>query len=76
MLKSIEAVLEIDGRITLKEHIQFDRRRRAIVTILDEIETGDIGRLSEVTLLSESALKVDWDREEEDEAWSHLQQEQ
>jgi hypothetical protein len=28
----------------------------------------------EIALLSEPSLRIDWDREEEDVAWSHLQQ--
>lgn len=31
--------------------------------------------LSETALLSEAALARDWNRPEEDEAWSHLQEE-
>jgi hypothetical protein len=31
-------------------------------------------KVSETALLSEPALAEDWNRPEEDEAWSHLQQ--
>ncbi len=68
MLKSIEAVIESDGRVRLKEHVHLDGPHAAIVTIIDEPVT------SETALLSETALAEDWTRPEEDEAWSHLQQ--
>ena len=68
MLKSIEAVIESDGRVRLKEHVRLDGPHAAIVTIIDEPVT------SEPALLSEAALAEDWTRPEEDEAWSDLQQ--
>ena len=71
MLKSIEAVIYHDGSVKLKEAIRLKKSRKAIVTILDEeIDTSEI---DEITLLSEAALTEDWNRKEEDEAWSHLQ---
>lgn len=66
MLKSIEAVIESDGRVRLKEHVRLDGPHAAIVIIIDEPIT------SETALLSETALAEDWTRPEEDEAWSHL----
>ena len=47
--------------------------RRALVTILEDRQVADP---SESALLSEAALAEDWDRPEEDEAWSHLQRAQ
>jgi hypothetical protein len=44
--------------------------RRALVTILEEEPAL---HLSETALLSEAALAVDWNRPDEDAAWSHLQ---
>ena len=73
MLKSIEAVIYQDGRVKLKDKIRLKKSRRAIVTILDE--DVDIPEIDEITLLSEEALAKDWNRKEEDEAWSHLQPE-
>ena len=40
------------------------------MTILDEEPNG---LMAESALLSEAALARDWDRSEEDAAWSHLQ---
>ncbi len=71
MLKSIEAVIFHDGSVKLKEKIHLDKSLRAIVTILDE--EMDFPEIDEITLLSEKALAEDWNREEEDKAWSHLQ---
>ena len=70
MLKTIEAVIEKDGRIRLLEEVRLSRSKRALVTILDE--EGDF---NEPALLSEAALALDWRRDEEEEAWRHLQQE-
>ena len=67
MLKSIEAVIERDGGIHLKEPIHLVHACRAIVTIIEE------PHIPETALLSETALAEDWNRPEEEEAWSHLQ---
>jgi len=66
MLKSIEATIDADGKIHLRESIRLPHACRAIVTI---IEGPDI---AETALLSEASLGEDWSRPEEDEAWSHL----
>jgi hypothetical protein len=47
--------------------------RRALVTILEDRR---VAGPSESALLSEAALAEDWDRPEEDAAWSHLQRAQ
>jgi hypothetical protein len=67
MHKTVEAVIEPDGRVRLVEPVRVGRPRRALVTILDDESE------SETALLSEAALAEDWDRPEEDEAWQHLQ---
>ncbi|MBI4545261.1 MAG: hypothetical protein HY703_08705 [Gemmatimonadetes bacterium] len=71
MIRTVEAVVEADGRVRLLERVQVPGARRALVTILDEPaeESGTVP-----ALLSEAALD-DWNRPEEDEAWSHLQRE-
>jgi hypothetical protein len=75
MLRSIEAMIDTNGRITLKEPLRLSRSHRAIVTILDDVGEDELNSVNEAALLSEPALVVDWNRTEEDEAWSHLQQE-
>jgi len=52
------------------EKVQLPAARRVLVTIVEEPATDNM----ETTLLSEPALAIDWNRPEEDEAWSHLQQ--
>lgn len=68
MIRTIEAVIDKDGKIRLLEPVEVGPSRRALVVILDEpgIPTN------ETALLSEEALE-DWNRPEEDAAWSHLQ---
>lgn len=68
MLKSIEATIEADGEIHLREAVHLPHTCRAIVTIIEDSDTP------ETALLSEAALGEDWNRPEEDAAWSHLQQ--
>jgi hypothetical protein len=68
MIKTVEAVVDDEGKVRLLQPVQLDSSRRALVVILDE--PGVIG--DETALLSEAAL-ADWNRPEEDAAWSHLQ---
>jgi hypothetical protein len=66
MLKSVEATIEEDGRVTLREPVRLPHVCRAIVTIIEEPS------VPETALLSQEALAKDWDRPEEEEAWSQL----
>ena len=69
MMQAVEAIVDETGTVRLKEKLHLSRPCRAIVTILDEdIELED-------ALLSEDSLAIDWNRPEEDDAWSHLQSE-
>jgi hypothetical protein len=67
MMRTIEAVVDPQGNVRLLEEVQLPGPRRALVTIL-----ADAPRADETALLSEHAL-ADWNRPEEDAAWSHLQ---
>jgi hypothetical protein len=71
MLQTIEAVIDEQGTLRFLTPIQLPKKRRAIVTILDEEPTEEAFNLA---LLSEAALATDWLRPEEEEAWSHLAQ--
>jgi hypothetical protein len=69
MIRTLEAVVDEVGSVRLLEPIQLPEARRAYVMILDDspsIEPHD------AAILSECALAEDWDRPEEDDAWSHL----
>jgi hypothetical protein len=65
MFTTIEAEVDDKGRIQPKEQITLPPGSRLLITVLDPdgLETA---------LLSESALAADWQRPEEDAAWSHL----
>ncbi len=67
MIRTFEAIIDEKGFVRLLEPVQSSTVRRALVTILEE------DPMTETALLSESALSVDWDRPEEDEAWAYLQ---
>jgi hypothetical protein len=69
MIRTFEAVVDADGRVKLLESVELPHRRRALVTILEEAPHDE----AEPALLSEPALALDWDRPEEEAAWSHLQ---
>ena len=71
MIQTVEAVIDEDGRVRLLESVRLPGARRALVTILEEVPAAEA---PESALLSEQALAEDWNRPEEDEAWSHLQQ--
>jgi len=71
MLQTIEAMIDQNGTLRLLEPIKLPKLRRVIITILDEEPSEEKFNLA---LLSESALAKDWNRSEEDEAWSHLAQ--
>jgi len=70
MIRTVEAEIDEEGRISLLEPIRLETKRRALVTILEETPVAGV---AETTLLSEKALATDWERSEEDDAWSHLQ---
>ncbi|MDX1252033.1 MAG: hypothetical protein IDH49_07255 [Gammaproteobacteria bacterium] len=70
MIRTVEAIIDEQGRVRLLESISLPEAHRALVTILDE---GPSAPASETALLSETALAADWNRPEEDAAWSHLQ---
>jgi len=69
MSQTLEATIDTKGRVTLHEDIELEKKRRALVTILDEDPKVEI---SETALLSEESLAEDWNKPEEDQAWQHL----
>lgn len=71
MIQTVEAIIDENGKVQLLESVHLPEARRALVTILEEEPTTEV---TETALLSEQALAEDWNRPEEDEAWSHLQQ--
>jgi hypothetical protein len=72
MIRTLEAVIDEHGQVRLLEEVNLPGARRALVTILEEAAHEGV---DETALLSERALAEDWNRLEEDEAWSHLQPE-
>jgi len=68
---TVEAVVGPEGGVRLLQSVHIQASRRALVTILDEAPIGDN---LENALLSECSLSEDWNRPEEEDAWSHLQQ--
>ena len=69
MSQKVEAIVDETGQVRLLKPLRFPTARRAIVLILDDDPL-------ESARVSEPALGEDWNRPEEDAAWSHLQQAQ
>jgi len=76
MPKTVEAVVDEHGHIRLLEPLNLHASQRVLVTVLENAPEDDTRTASETALLSEEALAEDWNRDEEDEAWKHLQPEQ
>jgi hypothetical protein len=72
MVRTLEAVIDEQGNVTLLQPVKLPSRRKALVTILEDTESVSV---NETALLSEPALAKDWNRPEEDLAWSYLQPE-
>jgi hypothetical protein len=70
MSTAVEAMIDKDGTVQLLEPVPLGGPRRALVIILEE-EPAVLP--NETALLSEAALAEDWNRPEEDAAWSYLQ---
>jgi hypothetical protein len=69
MIQTVEAIVDSRGQVRLLGEIHVPGPRRALVTVLEEPAAVP----GEAALLAEAALAVDWNRPEEDAAWSHLQ---
>jgi hypothetical protein len=70
MIQTVEAVINERGTVRLLKRLRLPVAHRALVTILEEKPAINA---PETALLSEAALAADWNRPEEDAAWSHLQ---
>jgi hypothetical protein len=69
MIQTVEAVVDSQGRVHLLGYVKVGGIRRALVTVLDE--PAELP--NEAALQAQAALTVDWNRADEDAAWSHLQ---
>ena len=71
MIQTVEAIIDSEGKVRLLEEVQLTESRRALVTILEDERAATV---PVTAVLNGQALADDWNRPEEDEAWSHLQQ--
>lgn len=71
MIRTLEAIIDTNGRVILRDEIKPKRRYRALVTILEEEPKVEI---SETALLSEVSLAKDWNTPKEEKAWQHLEE--
>ena len=72
MVRTIEATIDEQGNVRLLEPVKLPSTRKALVTILEDAPSVLV---NETALLSERALAKDWNRPEEDVAWSRRQPE-
>ncbi len=68
MLTTLEAVLLPGGELQFAEPVHLDTPQQVLVTFTRPLDDAQCG-----ALLSEMALAADWQRQEEDAAWAHLQ---
>ncbi len=68
MPRTVKATIDENGVVHLLGAVHLTTAHRALVIILEEPALAD-----GTALLSEAALAEDWNRPEEDVAWSHLQ---
>lgn len=71
LLKAVEGLIDENGTLKILGNFTLPKSRRVIITILDEEPSDEAVNLA---LPREAALPRDWERLEEDEAWSHLVQ--
>ncbi len=69
MIRAVEAAIDERGTVRLLEAVELPASRGALVTIQDEEPRLPA---DERALSSEAALAEDWNRPEEEAAWSHL----
>jgi hypothetical protein len=67
-MRTVEAIIQPNGEVLLAEPVHVSSPRRALVTIPEETP-----HLHDAALLSEAALREDWDSPEEHVAWAYLQ---
>jgi hypothetical protein len=67
-LRAIPATVETDGTVKLSQSLHLNHPAQAVVTVMIDSEGSDLAQVSE------TALGKDWNRSEEDEAWSALQE--
>lgn len=65
MFPTIEAKVDALGQIRPKERLTLQPGSRVLITVLESDDP-------EPALMSEASLAADWERLEEDAAWSHL----
>jgi hypothetical protein len=69
VMRTVEAVIDCDGKVRLLEPLHPGATCRALVVIFDDEEDAR----ADGARLSEAALAQDWTRPEEDDAWAPLQ---
>lgn len=67
MRSTVTAEVDSQGNLHPDEPLDLLPGARVLITVVDP-------ERSEAAFLSEASLSVDWNRPEEDEAWSHLAQ--
>jgi hypothetical protein len=70
MNKTIKCYIDENHQVHPLENVELPAGKNALITIIDD---EDSSRVNDTAYLSEAALGKDWNRVEEDQAWSGLQ---
>ena len=73
MIHTLQAVVNGDGGVQLLQELSINSPKRALLIVFDEEYEESVYEKSLPYILSESSLAVDWNRQEEDQAWAYLQ---
>ena len=74
MTRTVEVYVDERGVMHLLQPFDLPTPCRAILTIVDESVAGDHSHAGDAVLarIAETSLAQDWNRPEEEVAWSHL----
>jgi hypothetical protein len=74
MTRTVEVYVDEHGVMHVLQPFDLPTPFRAILTIVDETAADDRARAGDAILarLAEASLAQDWNRPEEEAAWSHL----
>ena len=72
MTETIEAIVDAEGNLRPLTRLDLREGQHVHITVAPKAVTS-LSATKELAAASEAALAVDWNREEEDQAWAHLQ---
>ncbi len=74
MFHTYQAIINQQGLVHLLQPLILEEPKQAILIVFDKDSEDFFIEESDSYIFSESSLKKDWNRPEEDEAWDYLNQ--